>query len=463
MNRFFLRKMIWIIVLFSSKLVFSQNAQKISPDGYSFIDPEFLSSEHKMAFQMGNGQVWLADLDSITGLLSSPTGLDLLIDIGATPLVTSFNGPEFGVDSNGWSLVYTKPNGGIPQAWRAIVNGSNVTNTPLTSGLEPRLSILASKNSDASSTKILFSKGESLSNGVFGWTDVNDPANETIIDSTDNGVRWIDNSQKFFYIKKTGDSAGQVFLYDTESLTDTQVTNDSEPKTYIFGWYAPEYNELIFLSIINETELGIYKNNGTQYWEKIYTIEVPPASNFDYIGSPEAFVVNSRSYISFVTKVVATGSNYVSAEVWLVDIEPDISNRFMLRCDDGLPNTKRTDPESYIGTNEVFIYYNQINSLGEFEVWRYATGIPVSTSTSIEVENSSLSQIIVYPNPTTNYINLKFENLTAFKGAIYDFYGRHIKSFVNTKDIYVGDLSNGIYILKIHIDDKELTYKLIKE
>ncbi|MFW5761666.1 MAG: T9SS type A sorting domain-containing protein, partial [Cyclobacteriaceae bacterium] len=437
------------------------NAVKISPDDASYIDPEILSSENKLAFQMGNGNVWLSDLDPNTGLFSSANGLDVLVDVDATPLVVSINGPEFGVDSNGWSLVYTKPNEGTPQAWRAIVNDTIVTNIPLTSGVQPRLSILASKDPNASSTKILYSKGPSLNNGEFGWADVINPASETIVDSTDNGVRWIDDSQKFFYTKQTGSSAGQVFLYDTDTSSEIQVTNDDDVKTYPYGWFAPEYNnELIFLVLLNDTTMGIYKDNGNPFWDRIFTIEVPPASSFDFIGSPEAFVTNNKSYISFVTKEIATGSSYVDAEVWVVDIEPDINNRLMLRCDDGLPNTKRTDPESYIGANEVFIYYNQINNLGEFEIWRYATGI--STFTAID-ENSTYNPVMIYPNPASNYINLNLENLTSLEAVIYDLNGRRVKTFINEKEIYVGDLTNGIYILEIKANEKIQTYKLIKE
>lgn len=61
------------------------NAERISPPGASYIDPEILSSENKLAFQTGTGAVWLADLDPQGGRFVSADGLDLLIDTGATP------------------------------------------------------------------------------------------------------------------------------------------------------------------------------------------------------------------------------------------------------------------------------------------------------------------------------------------------------------------------------------------
>jgi hypothetical protein len=464
MNRFFLRKMVWIIVLFSSTLVYNQNTQKISPNGVSWIDPELLQTHNKMAFQVGgSGIIWIGDLNPLTGLFVN-SGTDLFIDNGAAPLTTSKNGPEFGISANGWSVFYTKANAGTPQPWRAIVSGTTVTNAPLTSGTVPRLSTLATKDTNANSIKLLYGKGTTLNNSEISWIDENNPSVEVVVDSLDEGVRWIDETHSFVYTKQTGVNAGQLAIYNTNTSSETIITNDTDKKTYSYGWFAPEYNEILVLCIVNDSTLGIYKNNGNTYWDRIATLEAPPAAYpFRFFGSPEPFVANGKSYVSFVLKTVSTTSSYVDAEVWVMDLEPNINNRFMLRCDDGFPNTKRTDPESYIGTNEVFIYYNLINGLGEFEIWRYATGISTSTSTTIDIGTPTSSQIIIYPNPTTNFINLKFENLTAFEGAIYDFNGRHIKAFVNKKEIYVGDLTNGIYILKINSGDITLIYKIIKE
>lgn len=463
--RFFLNISIILCVLLTIETtVFAQNAQKISPNGVSWIDPEILNSHNKMAFQVGgSGIIWLGDINPLTGLFVN-SGTDLFIDNGATPLTTSKNGPEFGISANGWSVFYTKANAGTPQPWRAVVSGTTVTNAPLTSGTVPRLSTLATKDTNANSIKLLYGKGTTLNNSEIAWIDENNPSVEVVVDSVDEGVRWIDETHSFVYTKQTGVNAGQLAIYNTNTSTETIITNDTDNKTYSYGWFAPEYNELLVLCIVNDSTLGIYKNNGNTYWDRIATLEAPTAAYpFRFFGSPEPFVANGKTYVSFVLKTVATTSSYVDAEVWVMDFDPNINNRFMLRCDDGLPNTKRTDPESYIGTNEVFIYYNQINSNNEFEIWRYATGIPTSTLSSIDSEDQSLSQIVIYPNPTTNYINLKLENLMTFKGFIYDIKGRQIKSFINEKEIYVGDLTNGIYILKIEIEDKTLTYKLIKE
>jgi len=439
----------------------AQNAQMISPAGASYIDPEFLSSENKMAFQTTGGYVWLSDLDPFSGLPVTPTGLDILIDTGATPLIISINGPEFGTDQNGWSVFYTKPNGSNPQTWRADYNGTTVTRTPLTAGNDSRLSALATKAPGSDGIRLLYSVGPSLSNGQMAWTDEDSPADETVVDSADNGVRWIDGTRSFVYIKQTGTDAGQLFFYDTETQNEIMLTNDTETKTYSYGWYASEYdNELLVLAVLNDTAFGIYKDTGGQFWEKIMTIPVPPLSSFDYIGSPEPFVAGGKSYISFVTKVVATGSFYVQAEVWVTGIEQDTGQQFMLRCDDGAANTKRTDPESFIGDEEVFIYYNVVNENGKFEIWRYATGIPVNT-TDI---NDQLSEYlpVIYPNPVTDRIHINNTGSMIKSVRLYNARGQLIREYYSN-DLTVEDLSQGMYILKIQTEKTVYLRKLVKQ
>jgi hypothetical protein len=48
-----------------------------------------------------------------------------------------------------------------------------------------------------------------------------------------------------------------------------------------------------------------------------------------------------------------------------------------VRCDDGRPNIRRTDPEWFLGDEQVFIIYNIYAEAGFYELHRSATGIKV--------------------------------------------------------------------------------------
>jgi hypothetical protein len=414
-------------MLMSVCILNAQNAVKITSGSESFIDPELFSKENKLAFQTGKGEVYLADIDPITGLFVNPNGKDILIDTGAAQLIQTFNGPEFGFDKNGWAIFYGKKNGVTPQVWRATLVNGKVVNEALTSGNVPRLSILASKNELSDNIRLLYSKGTSLNaGGIFAWTNEDNAMNETIVDSTDKGVRWIDGSNKFVYIRQTGDKKGQIFLYDTDTKTEKQITNDAISKSYSYGWFAPEFNnELVFLVLLeNDTKLGIYKDTGKEYWEIVKEIAVPDSAKYEFFGSPEPFVAAGKSYISCVIKEDV--NSYSNGEVWLLNIQEGKTSTYQRKIEDGLGDVIRSDPEWYLGTNEVFIYYNVIIN-NKFDIYRAFTGLvtlkdedlnlkmikPITTDASINGHNEPHYVLLNNSSKKLNKLLLYFPGTTA--------------------------------------------------
>ncbi len=455
-------KPVWEYLLVGEKVVPEPKALRISPENASYIDPEILSSIHKIAFQTAAGNVWLADLDPLTGLFKSSSGLDVLVDQNATPLIQSFNGPEFGVDQNGWAMFYTKVNGATPQIWRATVQDNQVNRNPLSNGNIARLSTLATKAPESPSIRLLYSKGPSLDNGFIGYLDENLPDSEVVLDSLDDGARWINDTRSFAYVKQTGPNAGQIALYNTDTQMEVVITNDQDAKTYCYGWFAPEYQDFLVLCIVNDTLLGIYKNNGGAFWERILTMSAPAqASPYRYFGSPEPFVAGGKSYISLVLKAVATTSSYVNAETWVLGIEPDEQKRLMLRCDDGTV-ARRTDPESYIGAEEVFIYYNQLNAQGVFEIWRYATGIPVGQTTAIKAI-SNVPTIKAFPNPGKGHFQLEIPLNGNYEILLYDVMGKLLQRIKNETQLNLSDQPNGTYFVIVKNEAQTLRTILVKQ
>ncbi|NWF63014.1 MAG: hypothetical protein HXY38_01805, partial [Chloroflexi bacterium] len=99
-------------------------------------------------------------------------------------------------------------------------------------------------------------------------------------------------------------------------------------------------------------------------------LTIPAESAYDVIGSPEAFTAGGKSYITLVVK---ENTNYAPAEVWVWGIASE--NRFTLQCQDGQGDLIRTDPETYLGANQVFVYYNTVGDNQRFELLRCETGI----------------------------------------------------------------------------------------
>jgi beta-glucanase (GH16 family) len=79
---------------------------------------------------------------------------------------------------------------------------------------------------------------------------------------------------------------------------------------------------------------------------------------------------------------------------------------------------------------------------------------------------TNLSDIIVYPNPVENIINIKVPNhLLGTKGKIYSILGQEVSSFSLNEiqsSIDVSNFKNGIYFLNVEMNNGFKTFKIIK-
>lgn len=81
--------------------------------------------------------------------------------------------------------------------------------------------------------------------------------------------------------------------------------------------------------------------------------------------------------------------------------------------------------------------------------------------TILGIESYSLEEIIIYPNPTNNFININFsKNIDQIN--IYSIDGRMIKEAFNVKKIDVSKLANGLYLIRIGIKNQKLIKEFIK-
>jgi hypothetical protein len=78
---------------------------------------------------------------------------------------------------------------------------------------------------------------------------------------------------------------------------------------------------------------------------------------------------------------------------------------------------------------------------------------------------STIEDLNFYPNPVTNgKIYITSKNTSAKEISIYDVLGKRVLQInmnVNTKEVNVGTLTSGVYIIKIKEDEATATRKLI--
>ena len=89
------------------------------------------------------------------------------------------------------------------------------------------------------------------------------------------------------------------------------------------------------------------------------------------------------------------------------------------------------------------------------------SGMTAFNFSTLAVDNPELIEFSIYPNPTSDYITIQsakdVDNI-----EIYDLLGKFVLSS-SKKHIDVKDLSSGAYLVKVKIDNKTTTKKIIKE
>ena len=91
-------------------------------------------------------------------------------------------------------------------------------------------------------------------------------------------------------------------------------------------------------------------------------------------------------------------------------------------------------------------------------------GLAIFRNFKLSTSDFDLSNIRIYPNPSSNLIFLKSENDLIEKIELINSIGQISKSFISDfKTLDVSDLSAGIYIMRIYADNGVLNEKIIKK
>ena len=114
-------------------------------------------------------------------------------------------------------------------------------------------------------------------------------------------------------------------------------------------------------------------------------------------------------------------------------------------------------------------YFDLLLNGGEGDLFKYNDGVPFvgfPNLTSLNENTSVGSDVVLFPNPASNQINLKIEKkLFGSFYTICDHTGKSVLSGnINTENttIELSSLSNGIYLFYVG-DSKKLIFKVIKE
>jgi hypothetical protein len=359
---------------------FVPDDQVVSDPAASIVDPEFDRVGSRMVWQDEDDNLWLADVDPDTGAILPPSGRGRLLDTRLAAISETGNGPEWAYGSDGTYVVYTKRARGGWYLAAAREDRFGGWSTRLLYPAVDRFRPIGTPPSNTQPARVVYIRDSSDTKGTVAWREINDRSTERQARIAAQGGRWVENERAFVGFEVI-DGVAQAVLVAIDGFKRTQLTFDADNKTAAIMWLAPEYGELLLMTLLNTTQIGIYRQVGGQ-WTRLYTFAVPSAKPF--MSSPEPFVSGGRSYVSLVAASQLQGNPPFlntpvgPTEIWVAGIDP--ANPFFRRVDDPAHNALRMDPEAFDTTNGTVVYYSEVNALGRRVLRRAATGLPAEAA-----------------------------------------------------------------------------------
>lgn len=108
-------------------------------------------------------------------------------------------------------------------------------------------------------------------------------------------------------------------------------------------------------------------------------------------------------------------------------------------------------------------FSNQANIYFDYNAPIVTNNETTTIQNNLKVSDFSLSNVRVYPNPTSNHFNIKNIGSLDIKTIdLHDISGKKLKEFSISEEYEIDDLASGVYFIKIKTEKSEITKKIIK-
>lgn len=418
--------------------------------GANIIDPEYNVPLNSVCWQSAEGELWVCGLDPVTHCYVPSDGKGIQVDYDLTyPGPGGWNGPEWMLSKGCTQIVYNQKKGGVryPGLATKVLGGWNSSTLMQYPGA---LYAMATHNYTDSSGVFLF---ESVSNDGIRWVRSNDLNTCYFYPDITLGF-FADDDQQICCAINHSRQPGYVEVAATLPFF-TQISNDTIGAPAM--WNDPETNSRLFMYRTNNYKtLKVFREVSEGQWELYNSFDSPLPEPYDYITSPESFIFDGRSYVSFMAAQSSMGLDLLPAQIWIASINPDYP--LMRRVSDSIEMV-RVDPEPVVFSDSVFIYYTE-------KVWtrcwflahrvrKCDTGLESGIITRLEDNPEESVTVRVFPNPSGGKITIESDILRTEPEAtlsILDASGRTVKVTTvrgNPCRLTMNDLTPGVYHLTL--------------
>lgn len=187
--------------------------------------------------------------------------------------------------------------------------------------------------------------------------------------------------------------------------------------------------------------------------------------HFNYSGTNQLCDFGCSFVISFTSLDTLPVTNDFDND-GVLTINEDLNNNGDLHDDtdlDGIPNFQDGDDDGD-GVNTLEEDYNRNGNPQDDDT--NSNGIPdyLDSTATLSIAENNFTSFNIYPNPTSDILNIGFANDFAEKItiSIYDVTGKLVhNSFEAAKTINISKLNSGIYTLKAEFNETKVIRKLV--
>ena len=347
------------------------------PDG-SIIDPEFDKSDPsspRMVWQDLEGDLWVADVDPITGTWWPLDGRQFFVDSGLANIFETRQGPEWAYDDQGNRVVYTKFVRGRVRLYQASLDPASGAYLPdrLKRGINREVRRGSTNVGDTQPVVLYLTKRRNVDR--IGWRALDDPSTDTLLPKGVRQPRWVSGSRGLIATFR-GKRTTQIFYHAINSGRSTQLTFDATEKRHPTMWYDPATGYQLLAATMDERNIGIWRQDASKNW--ILEGSFRPQTDLPYLTRPDWFIWDGASYLSYMahTEKSAQEQNVRgTGEAWVTRVSG--AGPFQHRRVSSPTVTRMKDVENLPLLSTVYIYYEEIldGDNGRRLVHRAATGL----------------------------------------------------------------------------------------
>ena len=437
------------------------------------INPDTNNGLGNSNFAILNNKLYLFANDGTTGMElyetdGTATNTKLVADINGTAvssvnnsvLITMNNELFFAANDGTTNVELWKSDG--TSSGTVLVKDINPSSGSYVSNLNvhPYLNKLYFSAYDGNGTFLYESDGTSANTYQ---QQVKNPSNFVLSGTRDigdrNGANIIYNTELFFSGESTSNfnKKGTELWAITYSATIQQVfdinpgSESSSPSSL-----TDVDGQLYFVANNGTNGKELWKANGVSSAEMVKDI-IP--------GSGSVQITNIGGlgdYVFFNAPEDPVNDPNYNYELWISDGTEDGTKLFQ----DINPSTEQyyggSNPRSYFTHNNT-LYFSASNGSTGYELWKLQ-------ESSLSVENNlvnELANVQLYPNPTSNTLNIKVHNQQIQSIKIFNLIGKEVMNVSSknneTENINISQLVHGIYVIQIKTDVNTFTKKIIKQ